>query len=147
MAVKTYLKEQHKKLESKYQTVARQLEFTYGLIQEKVTSRLHRETTDLEFIRKKLNSLVQQSIVPPTTKRESKPEVSLFKKSSNNKADNSYQENFDWTRGRFSGEVVQIITFKGQIIEKVFLTRKGNTICVKRSELGLLPTLSLIIRR
>ena len=50
----------------------------------------------------------------------------------------SYQENIDWTRGRFSGQTIQIVVRDGKIMEKVFLTPKGNKISVKRSELGLL---------
>ena len=51
--------------------------------------------------------------------------------------DSSYQENIDWTRGRFSGQTIQIIVRDGKIMEKVFLTPKGKKISVKRSELGL----------
>ena len=54
------------------------------------------------------------------------------------KVANSYQENIDWTRGRFSGQTIQIVVRGGKIMKKVFLTPKGNKISVKRSELGLL---------
>jgi len=62
----------------------------------------------------------------------------FFSKTSTKKGANSYQENIDWTRGRFSGQTIQIIVRDGKIMEKVFLTPKGKKISVKRSELGLL---------
>ena len=49
---------------------------------------------------------------------------------------NTYKENIDWTRGRFSGQVVKIIVKDGVIAEKVYVTPKGSTIRVKRKELG-----------
>ncbi len=50
---------------------------------------------------------------------------------------NTYKEDIDWTRGRFSGQAVQIIVKDGVIAEKVYVTPKGSTIRVKRKELGL----------
>ena len=40
-------------------------------------------------------------------------------------------------RGRFSGQTIRMIVREGKIVEKVFLTPKGNRISVKRSELEL----------
>ena len=49
---------------------------------------------------------------------------------------NTYKKDIDWTRGRFSGQAVQIIVNDGVIAEKVYVTPKGSTIRVKRKELG-----------
>ncbi|WP_320663511.1 hypothetical protein [Prochlorococcus sp. MIT 1223] len=127
----------------RYQHVAKQLESTYGLIQEKVTSRFYRETTEIELVRSNLNRLLQKSIIPTKNKTISQIKDSKLPTLSNKKADNHHKDNIDWTRGRFSGQIVQIIVIKGQVIEKVFLTPKGNLISVKRRELGLLARLSL----
>ena len=50
---------------------------------------------------------------------------------------NTYKEDIDWTRGRFTGKVEKIILTSGVIREKTFLTAKGNMIIIKRSELGI----------
>ena len=50
---------------------------------------------------------------------------------------NTYKEDINWTRGRFSGQAVQIIVKDGVIDEKVYVTPQGNIIKVKRKELGL----------
>ncbi len=52
------------------------------------------------------------------------------------KKKNNYKEDIDWTRGRFSGQVVQIIVKDGVITEKVYLSPKGSTMRVNRKELG-----------
>ena len=49
---------------------------------------------------------------------------------------NTYIATIDWTRGRFSGQAVQILVKDGVVAEKVYLTPKGSTIRVKRKELG-----------
>ena len=54
------------------------------------------------------------------------------------KLDNSFKYDIDCNRCRFSGQIKQIFILHGEIIEKVFITLKGNIISVKRSELGLL---------
>tara|TARA_Y100001968_G_C19233020_1_gene655434 strand:- start:631 stop:774 length:144 start_codon:yes stop_codon:yes gene_type:complete len=38
---------------------------------------------------------------------------------------------FDLLRGGFSGQTVRIFVREGEIVEKVFLTPKGNRISVK----------------
>ena len=70
--------------------------------------------------------------------RKLKSKTSILSKTSTKELDKSYQENINWTRGRFSGETIQIVVRDGKIMEKVFLTPKGNKISVKRSELGLM---------
>ena len=132
MPVATYLKDKQKKIESKYHQVAKQFESKYELIHRKVTSRFHREVPEIELVRSSLNDLITKSIASVESKR------SIFSKTSTKKGSNSYQENIDWTRGRLSGQTIQIVVRDGKIMEKVFLTPKGNKISVKRSELGLL---------
>ena len=134
----TYLKDKQKKIESKYHRVAKQFESKYELIHRKVTSRFHREVPEIELVRSSFNDLIKKSTASVERKRKSKIKISIFFKSSIKKVANSYQENIDWTRSRFSGQTIQIIVRDGKIMEKVFLTPKGKKISVKRSELGLL---------
>ena len=108
------------------------------MIHRKVTSRFHREVPEIELVRSSLSDLIKKSTVSLERERKSKSKISIFSKTSIKKVVNSYQENIDWTRGRFSGQTIQIVVRDGKIIEKVFLTPKGNKISVKRSELGLL---------
>ena len=138
MPVATYLKDKQKKIESKYHRVAKQFESKYELIHRKVTSRFHIEAPEIDLVRSRLNDLFKKSTASVEIKRKSKSKISIFSKSSTKKVANSYQENIDWTRGRFSGQTIQIIVRDGKIMEKVFLTPKGKKISVKRSELGLL---------
>ncbi len=138
MPVALYLKDKQKKIESKYHQVAKQFETKYELIHRKVTSRFHREVPEIEFVRSSLNDLVTKSIASVERKRKSKSKISIFSKTSTKKGVDSYKENIDWTRDRFSGQTIQIVVRDGKIMEKVFLTPKGNKISVKRSELGLM---------
>ena len=137
MPVATYLKDKQKKIESKYHQVAKKFESQYELIHRKVTSKFHRETTETEVIRSKINNLITKSTVSIESKIKLNRFISFLTKTSTNKIDNFYSNNIDWTRGRFSGQTVQIVVREGKIIEKVFLTPKGNRILVKRNELGL----------
>ena len=138
MPVATYLKDKQKKIESKYHQVAKQFETKYELIHRKVTSRFHREVPEIEFLRSSLNDSITKSTASVEPKRKTKSKISFLSKTSIKKVANSYQENIDWTRGRFSGQTIQIVVRDGKIMEKVFLTPKGKKISVKRSELGLL---------
>ena len=138
MPVATYLKDKQKLIQSKYHRVAKQFESKYELIHRKVTSRFHREVPEIEFLRSSLNDSITKSTASVEPKRKTKSKISFLSKTSIKKVANSYQENIDWTRGRFSGQTIQIVVRDGKIMEKVFLTPKGNKIFVKRSELGLL---------
>ena len=138
MPVATYLKEKKKKIESKYHQVTKQFESKYELIHRKVTSRFHREPTEIVLSRSSINNFIIKSLVASENKIKSKRKIPIVSKSSTKKVANSYQENIDWTRGRFSGQTIQIVVRDGKITEKVFITPKGNRISVKRSELGLL---------
>ena len=138
MPVASYLKDKQKKIESKYHRVAKQFESKYELIHREVTSRFHREEPEIELVCSSLNDLIKKSKSSVERKRISKSKISIFSKTSIKKVANSYQENLDWTRGRFSGQTIQILVRDGKIMEKLFLTPKGKKISVKRSELGLL---------
>ncbi len=138
MHVATYLKDKQRKIESKYHQVTKQFESKYELIHTKITSRFHREVNETKFIRLSINKLIKKPIVSNERKKPQKGKHLITPKTSTRKVVNSYQENIDWTRGRFSGQTIQIIVRDGKISEKVFLTPKGNRITVKRSELGLM---------
>ena len=138
MPLVTFLKDNQKKIESKYHLVAKQFESKYESIHRKVVSKFHREVPEIELVRSSLNDLITKSTASVERKRKSKNKISIFSKTSITKVANSYQENIDWTRGRFSGQTIQIVVRDGKIMEKVFLTPKGNKISVKRNELGLL---------
>ena len=137
MPVASYLKDKQKKIESKYHKVVKRFESQYGLIHKKLTSRFHRETTAKQYGCSKVNNLIQQSTVAIESPIESKTTVPIMSKLSTKSLDNSYQDKIDWTRGRFSGQIIQIFVREGRIVEKVFITPKGNKISVKRLELGL----------
>ncbi len=46
-----------------------------------------------------------------------------------------YPDIIDWYQGRFSGQTIRIVVREGKIIEKVFLTPKGNKMSVRISHL------------
>ena len=138
MPVAIFLKDKQKKIESKYHQVVQQFDSQYELIHRQVTSRFHREPFETELIRSKINNLIPKSTTSLDNKIKSTILIPLFSKTSIRKKDVFYLENIDWTRGRFSGQTIQIVVSQGKIIEKVFLTPKGNRISVKRSELGVM---------
>ena len=138
MRVAIYFKHKKKKIESKYHQVAQRFESQYELIHRRVTSRFHRETTETELIRSKINTLITKSTASLESQIKSKKIIPIFSKKTTKKTNNFYLENIDWTRGRFSGKIIHLVIREGKIIEKVFLTPKGNRISVKRCQLGLL---------
>ena len=146
MPVSTYLKDKQKKIESKYHQVAKQFESKYELIHRKVASRFHREATEAEFFRSSINNLMTKSTASVERERKLRSKTPIVSKTSTKEVAKSYQENINWTRGRFSGQTIQIVLRDGKIIEKVFLTPKGNRISVKRSELGLMLRLRSICK-
>ena len=137
MPVATYLKNKQKKIESKYHQVAKRFESKYELIQRKLTSRFHRETTEQELIHSKIDNLLIKPTVSIQSKIKSKRFISIFSRTSNKQLDKFYPDIIDWIQGRFSGQTIRIIVREGKIIEKFFLTPKGNRISVKRSKLEL----------
>ncbi len=101
MPLASFLKDKQKKIESKHHQVAKQFESKCEFIHEKVTSRFHREVPDIELLRLSLNDLIAKSIVVSEKTIKSKRKIPIFSKTSTKKVNNSFQENIDWTRGRF----------------------------------------------
>ena len=137
MLVATYLKNKQKKIKSKYHQVAKRFESKYESIHRKVTSRFHRETTETEFIRSKINNLIKESTVVIDSKIKSKRFIPVFSRTSIKQFDQFYPDIIDWIQGRFSGQTIRMVVREGRIVEKVFLTPKGNRLSIKRSKLEL----------
>ena len=138
MPVAKYLKKKQKKIQTKYHQVAKRFESKYELIHRNLTSRFHREKNETELISSKINNLITQPPESINRKIQSKKIISIFSKTSSQNNDKFYPDIIDWIQGRFSGKAIRIIVREGKIIEKVFLTPKGNRISVKRSKLGSL---------
>ena len=139
MVVVTYLKNKQRKIESKYFQVAKRFESNYELIHRNLTSRFHRETTETELIRSKIDHIITKSIVSIESKIKSNRFIPILSTTSTKELHQFYPDILDWLIGRFTGETIRMVVREGKIVEKVFLTPKGNRICVKRSkiELGL----------
>ena len=150
MLVGIYLKNKQKKIESKYHQVAKRFESNYELIHRKLTSRFHRETTETELIRSKIHNLITKSTVSIESKIKSKRFIPIFSTTSTKQLDNFSPDIIDWIRGRFSGQTIRMVIREGKIVEKVFLTPKGNRISVKRSKLELrlrsMPNIQIKLR-
>ena len=78
MPVVAYLKDKQKKIESKYHQVTKQFETKYELIHRKVTSRFHREVSEIELVRSSLNDFITKSIASVERERKSKSKISSF---------------------------------------------------------------------
>ena len=150
MPVITYLKNKQKKIQSKYHRVTKRFESQYELIHRKLTSRFHREPTETEFIRYKINNLITQSKESIESKINSTKFIPAFSRTSTKNNDIFYPDIIDWFQGRFSGQTIRIIVREGKIIEKIFVSPKGNKISVKRSKLELrirsIPTIQIKLR-
>ena len=86
-----------------------------------MTSRFHRETTETEIFRSKINNLIINSTVSIQSKIKSESRfIHIFSRTSTKIIDYFYSDYIVWTRGRFSGETIQIIGREARIIEKVF---------------------------
>ena len=147
MPVVTYLKSKQTKIQSKYHLVAKRFESHYELIHRKLTSRFHREPTETELIRYKINNLITQSKESIESKINSTKFISAFSRTSTKDNSIFYPDIIDWFQGRFSGQTIRIILREGKIIEKIFVSPKGNKISVKRSKLELrirsIPTIQM----
>ena len=150
MPVVTYLKSKQKKIQSKYHRVAKRFESKYELIHRKLTSRFHRESTDTELIRYKINNLITQSKESIEGKINSTKFLPSLSRTSTKNNEMFYPGIIDWFQGRFSGQTIRIIVREGKIIEKIFVSPKGNKISVKRSKLELkirsIPTIQIKLR-
>ena len=137
MPVAIYLKTKQRSIESKYHQVAKRFESKYELIHRKLISRFHREPTETEFMRFKLNNLITKYTVSIESKIKSNRFIPVLSTTSTKQLNQFYPDILDWLLGRFSGETIRMVVREGKIVEKVFLTPKGNRICVKRSKLEL----------
>ena len=150
MPVITYLKSKQKKIQSKYHRVTKRFESQYELIHRKLASRFHREQTETELIRYKINNLIAQSKESIESKINSTKFIPDFSRTSTRNNDIFYPDIIDWFQGRFSGPTIKIIVREGKIIEKIFVSPKGNKISVKRSKLELrirsIPTIQIKLR-
>ena len=150
MRVVTYLTNNKKKLQSKYHRVTKDFESKYELMQRKLTSAFHRETNKTELIRFKIDGLITQSTESIERTVKSKRLIPVFSRTSTKKNYSFYPDIIDWFQGRFAGQTIRLVIREGKIIEKVFLTPKGNRISVQKSELELLlrsmPTIQIKLR-
>ena len=150
MPVITYLKNKQKKIQSKYHRVTKRFESQYELFHRKLTSRFHREPTETELIRYKINNLITQSKESIESKINSTKFIPDFSRTSTKNNVIFYPDMIDWFQGRFSGQTIRIIVREGKIIEKIFVSPKGNKISVKRSKLELrirsIPTIQIKLR-
>ena len=150
MPVITFLKSKQKKIQSKYHRVTKRFESQYELMHRKLTSRFHREPTETELIRYKINNLITQSKESIESKINSTKFKSEFSRTSIKNNDIFHPNIIDWFQGRFSGETIRIIVREGKIIEKIFVSPKGKKISVKRSKLELrirsIPTIQIKLR-
>ena len=137
MPVISYLKSKQKTIQTKYHQVTKRFESKYELIHRKLTSRFHREPTETELIRYKINNLITQSKESIESKINSTKLIPDFSRTSTRNNDIFYPDIIDWFQGRFSGQTIRIIVREGKIIEKIFVSPKGNKISVKRSKLEL----------
>ena len=144
------LKNKKKIFESNYHQFLKGFESNYELIYGRITSRFHREKAETELIRSKISNLVIKSSI--SFENTIKPErfVPIFSGMSTKNDDKFSTDILDWIRGRFSGQTVRIIVRNGEIIEKIFLTPRGNRISIKRSKIELwirsMPTLRINLR-
>tara|TARA_Y100001968_G_scaffold156838_1_gene143327 strand:- start:3353 stop:3868 length:516 start_codon:yes stop_codon:yes gene_type:complete len=137
MTIATYLKNRQKYIQSKYHRVAKRFESKYELINQKLKSRFHRETTETELIRSKINNLITPATESIENKIRSKRFIPVLSETSTKVDHKLYPDIIDWYQGRFSGQTIRIVVREGKIIEKVFLTPKGNQISVKKNRLFL----------
>ena len=150
MTVVTYLKNNKQKIQSKYHRVTKQFESKYELMQRKLISRFHRETSETELIRYKVNDLITQSTKSIERKVNSKRLLPIFSRESPKRSYRLYPDIIDWVQGRFAGQTIRLVVRDGKIIEKVLLTPQGKRISVKRSNLELrlrsIPTIQIKLR-
>ena len=125
------------KIKSRYHRLTKRFEYRYELIHQKLISRFYREKTEREFIRSKINNFIIQCPDFIENKIRTQRFTPDFTETSTKINSRSYPDIIDWYQGRFSGQTIRIVVREGQIIEKVFLTPKGNKILVKKSRLLL----------
>ena len=128
MTFATYLKNKQSNIKSKYHRFNKRFESKYELIHQKLTSRFHRGTTERELTRSKINNLITQSPEFIKNKIRSKRFIPVLSEKSPKIINRLYPDIIDWYQGRLSGQTIRIVVREGKIIEKLFLTPKGNKI-------------------
>ena len=150
MPVATYLEKKQKNIQSKYHQVSKRFELKYESIHRKLTSRFHRESIETEFIHSIANNLKINSEESIIGKFDYRRFIPVSFRASTRQDGSFYYDIYDWIQGRFSGQVIRIVVREGKIIEKIFLTPKGNRISVRMGNLPLrfrsLPILKISIR-
>ena len=150
MALIAYLVNKKKKIKAKYHLAKKIFEAKYELIHQKVKSRFDIESTEPDLIRYNINNLITQSKESIEYKINSIRLMPNFSRTSIKNNDNCFPGIIDWFYGRFSGQTIRLIVREGKIIEKVFMSPKGNKISVKRSKLDFLirsiPTMQIKLR-
>ncbi|WP_320667055.1 hypothetical protein [Prochlorococcus sp. MIT 1307] len=142
MVVPTYLKKRQEKRVSKYHLIQNNISSQYQVLKQKLSSKFHRQDklerdgvdqSTLNFV-EKYDFFLERQDEEINIRELTMP----FKALSKDKKISLSRNRLDWTRGRISGTVSLIVVRDGVIIEKVFLTPKGNKVSVKRSEMGIL---------
>ena len=150
MTAFTYLKNKQEKIQSKYHRISKQFESQYNLIRRKLTSRFNREPTKTDLVRFRINNLITQSKESIERKFNSANFIPVGLRTSIENNDMNYPDIIDWFQGRFSGQTIRIFVREGKIIEKIFVSPKGNKISVKRGKLELvirsMPTMQFKLR-
>ena len=143
MVGKTYIKEKTKTLNSKYFAIREHINLNYKQFHHSLVSNFHRENTDFDKIRESLNQLLESSSLQYLTSSRSKKLDSSATISSKRESRNKGIDQIDWSRGRFVGKVIKMTIKNGQIMEKIFITPKGNIIIINRKDLGIFARLSI----
>ena len=137
MPVLACLSNEKKKIQSKYHQFSKEFELKYVLLHRELTSRFHRESNETALILQRINSLLIHSRESFQSKFNSTKFIPAFSKTSTINIDMFYPDIIDWFQGRFSGQIIRICVRDGKIIEKIFLSPKGNKIIVRRGKLDL----------
>ena len=139
MTIPIYLKQKQRLSFSKYHRIHGKMSTRYRLLRERVLPRLKKwhpsnrseiDQSTIDFVSK--NDFLLRGKAEQDT-------ISLIKNSIAFCFKKLDLTNLEWSRRRISGQVISIVLKEGEIIEKVYLTPKGNRICVRKHELGLLP--------
>ncbi len=143
MTVGTFTKKQQRDVRSKYHLLINHLESTYELVQEQVISKFHSSAnlsnpckldskhTSIEVKEDFYSRYLKKTFLTSLMRLDAKGgDLARYTM-------NLRERSINWTRGRFNGDIEKIILKDGLIIEKTFITTKGQRIKVHRSELGI----------
>ena len=147
MIIPAYLQKRQKRASSRYHRFQDEISAKYSLVKNQVSSKFHGwkkhqsrqvEKSTLDFVVKyDLLSLKREAHEIKKIEELMKPVDTLNSLSYKTPS----REPHNWKRGRITGHAVSIVVRDGKIVQKVYLTAKGNKISVKRNQLGLLVLL------